>query len=173
MTVRFMVIAAPRSGSTWAANWLTTERTLCLHDVILQFEPRELDQIPCDRDLGISCTGLAQYHAWVNEHPAKKLILHRAINEIDNSLLSVGLTPLSRAWKGALERINGMHVGWLDIFNPDTAGPIYTYLTGLPFDAARHEQLLDMNVQPQFDRVHVKSNAAKAFARRVREAIAS
>lgn len=173
MTVKFMVLSAPRSGSTWCSNWLTTERTLCLHDSVLQFEPEELDRIECTRALGVACTGLAHYRDWVNTHEARKVILHRQREEVDDSLLGIGLTPLSKVWDGVLEGIRGTHVHWREIFDPDKAARIYTYLTGLAFDRARHELLLDMNVQPMFDRVHVKANAAKAFARRVREAMAS
>ena len=173
MTVRFMVLSAPRSASTWASNWLTTERTLCLHDPVIQFEPEELDHLPCDRALGFACTGMAHYREWIRAHPARKVIIHRNREEIDESLLSIGLTPLRSSWDGLLEDIHGMHVNWRNLFDPLTAGDIYTYLTGLPFDAARHALLVDMNIQPQFDRVHVKANAAKAFAQRVRQALAS
>ena len=51
--IEFMVLSAPRSASTWAANWLTTEKTLCLHDPVLEHYPEDLDRIPCDRVLGV------------------------------------------------------------------------------------------------------------------------
>lgn len=168
-----MVLSAPRSGSSWASNWLTTEHSLCLHDPVLNFEPEELDNIPCQRTLGVACTGLALFPQWVNYHKARKIIVHRDRQEIDKSLLGIGLTPLGRAWDGALERIEGRHVQMEDLFNPAQAGAIFSWLTGQPFDYERHRVLLDLNVQPQFDRVHVKADAAKGFARRVREAIAS
>ena len=171
MTVKFMLLSAPRSGSTWASNWLTTERTLCIHDPILTLAAEEIDSIPCDRVLGVSCTGLALLPGFVNKHPARKVILHRRREEIDDSLLSIGLTPLSSHWDGALQRIVGMHMPWSAIFDESQANGIYQFLTQEPFDAARHRLLLDLHVEPEFDRVHVKADAAKGFAKRVREAL--
>lgn len=171
MTIRFMLLGAPRSGTTWASNWLTTEKSLCLHDPLLEYDETELDAIECDRMLGVSCTALPLACDFVNAHPARKVIVHRDRRAIDASLVGIGLTPLGRHWNGALDRIEGVHVDYLAMFDPAEAGRIYEYLTGLPFDKARHAQLAQMYVEPAFDRVRVKPDRARALRSLVEAAL--
>jgi len=143
--IEFMVIGLPRSGTTWAANWLTTERTHCLHDPLYRYHYTQLDSIPSAKILGVSCTGLWAFPEWVNEHPARKVILHRDTAEINASLKSLGLP----AWPSTycpIDDLRGEHHHWRDIF--DRPEEIYTFLTGLPFDAVRHAELVKMNIQP-------------------------
>jgi len=170
--VEFMVLSAPRSASTWAANWLTTERTLCLHDPVLEHDADCFDQIPCDRVLGLACTATALLPDFVNAHPARKVIVHRDTEEIDRSLVSIGLTRLGPVWQRALDRIEGRHIYYADLFDEHGfAGEIYEYLTAQPFDAARHHQLCAMHVEPAFEKVQVKADRAKAFRERVKAAL--
>lgn len=166
-----MVLSAPRSGSTWCANWLTSERTLCLHDPLLTFSERELDGIPCDRTLGIACTALPLLTDWVNKHPARKVILHRPMKEVNKSLRSIGLSELSERWDGVLDKIEGRHYEWSDMHKAHYAGAAYQFLTGLPFDAARWKLLVSLHVEPEFNRVHVKPDRARAFRRQIQDAL--
>lgn len=168
--VRFMVLSAPRSASTWVANWLTTEKTLCLHDPILEHKPEDLDDIPCDRLLGLACTGLALLPDFVNTHPAMKVIVHRDLEAVNRSLTTIGLTPLGRRWNDALDRIRGMHVYYDSLFDAHWADKIHYQLTGLPFDAARHAQLCGMYVEPHFEKLTVKADRARDFRQRVERA---
>ncbi len=57
----FMLLAAPRSATAWAANWLTTDTTLCLHELSTRWAMEELDNVPCGKVLGVVCTALALY----------------------------------------------------------------------------------------------------------------
>ena len=166
-----MVLSAPRSASTWAANWLTTEKTLCLHDPILEHTPEALDKIPCDRMLGLSCTALALLPDLINQHPARKLIVHRDLEEVNLSLISIGLTRLGRRWDTALDAIRGMHVYFGSLFETEQAGLIYEYLTELPFDAPRHEQLRNMYVEPNFSKVPIHAQTARSFRDRLTAAL--
>ncbi len=166
-----MVLGAPRSGTTWASNWLTTEKTLCLHDPLLIHAETELDDIPCDRLLGISCTALPLHADFVNAHPAPKVIVHRSREAIDQSLVAIGLTRLRAHWDGALNRLEGMHVDYRSLFQPKPARDIFEYLTHLPFDEARHRQLSEMYIEPKFDRVQVVPDRAVAFRRKVEAAL--
>jgi hypothetical protein len=168
--VRFMVLSAPRSASTWAANWLTTDRTLCLHDPILEHSPEDMDQLPCDRILGVACTGLALLPGFIRLHQARKVIVHRDLDEVNRSLVSIGLTPLGNVWNTALEQIQGMHVYYHDLFDPTHARRIYEHLTNLPFDAARHEQLCTMHVEPNFEKIKIKPERARDFRDRIHRA---
>lgn len=169
--VKFMVLSAPRSGSTWVANWLTSERVLCLHDPILEHKPEDLDSLPTDRLFGIACTGLALLTAFVNAHPARKVIVHRDFKDINESLLSIGLTRVvSKRWSQALEAIEGLHVDYRDLFDPKRAAPIYEHLTRLPFDRLRHQQLTPMHIEPLFEHIKVVPERAREFRKRVAEA---
>lgn len=143
-----MLIAAPRSGTTWAANWLTTDTTLCLHDPLWTRHYTELDAIQSSKRLGVSCTGLYLFPEWVNRHPARKVILHRPLPEINASLEEIGLPAVTPESHASLDLIDGLHFNWRDLF--DAPRKIYEYLTGLPFDEERHALLLDIEMQPNF-----------------------
>ena len=157
MTIEFMLLAAPRSATTWAANWLTTDTTLCLHDPLWQWAKEELDGIRSRRRIGLSCTGLALFPEWVNAHPARKVILHRDLSAVDESLKRIGMTVCSDQWNGVLDRINGVHLEWSELFTRPQY--IYEYLLDSPFDPERWAVLREMNVQPHFQAVTVNQSA--------------
>lgn len=167
--LEFMVLSAPRSASTWVANWLTTGTTLCLHDPILEHRPEELDAYACDRRLGIACTGLPLLPDWVNRHAARKVIVHRDLGEVNNSLESCGLTRLSQRWDGVLDRLHGFHVYYTDLFQAESAAAIADALD-IGFDRVRHAQLVAMHVEPQFERINIRDDRARAFRDRVARA---
>ena len=171
--IDFMVLSAPRSGSTWVSNWLTTEHSVCLHDAVLDHRVDELDAVPCDRGLGIACTALALVPSYVNGHPARKVIVHRDRYAIDNSLLSIGCTRLGDEWNGALERLTGMHVAFEDLFDPSRARRIYEHLLQRPFDEPRHSLLTCMHIDPEFSRLVPRPGRARDFIARVVADLAS
>lgn len=138
-----MVLAAPRSGTAWAANWLTTDTTLCLHEPLARWKHAELDSIPSIRTLGVACTALALTPEWVNEHPARKVILHREYADI---LVSMERLRIRGSYDTTLlDRIEGLHLPWRALF--DDPEQIYTFLLQRPFDAERHRELVSFNVQ--------------------------
>lgn len=143
--LRFMVLAAPRSGTAWAANWLTCGTTLCLHDPLWDIDYRQLDQLAATHgDLGVACTGLGLMPEWVNAHPAPKVILHRSAHEVAASLRAIGLPPPAPALYAKLWDIEGLHVEWTDLFiDPAT---IHGYLRRGRLDEARHKMLRSMRV---------------------------
>lgn len=160
--IDFMVIALPRSGTTWAANWLTTGRSLCIHDPLFQHHYTELDQLEKLEGslLGVSCTGLSMFPDWLNAHPAKKVILHRDLSEINHSLSAIGLNPLESS-KG-LRKIVGLHRTYTDLFNAPEE--LYQYLLGEAFDSvakARHAQLVQMHIHPNFLTLPVNKQVTK------------
>lgn len=164
--IEFMLLAQPRSGTTWAANWLTTDHTLCLHDPLWRWTKEELDHIQSGRRLGISCTGLALFPDWVNSHPARKIILHRDRDEMDSSLVRIGMTRCGEQWRGVLDKINGVHLEWTDLFSRPQY--IYEYLLDRPFDAERWACLKEMNVQPHFQSVTVDRSATARLMNELR-----
>ena len=167
--IEFMLIAAPRSGTTWAANWLTTDTTLCLHDPLFTHHYSELDSIRTGKTLGISCTGAACFREWVNKHPARKVVLHRNRHEINASLAAIGLPEVPPSYFDALARIKGMHADWRDLF--DSPRTIYEHLTQLPFDAERHALLCDIEMQPEFGRLKVGPEVTRRLLNEMHAAV--
>ena len=144
--IQFMLIAAPRSGTAWAANWLTTDLSLCLHEPTARWPYPEWDQLKSERRLGIACTVSAVQHlAFLQAHPARKVILHRDLAEIRTSMTKLGIPGDYDAT--VLDQIAGQHHAWTDLFN--RPAPIYEYLLELPFDDVRHQELIHFNIQNQ------------------------
>lgn len=141
--IRFMVLAAPRSGTAWAANWLNDGQVRCLHDPMWDDHYADLDQkYP---GFGIACTGIALFHEWVNAHPAPKVILHRPRDEVNASLAGEGLPRCPPLLFKALEQIKGLHVPWTDLFR--NARPIWDHLLPpLSMNGRRHAFLCTMRV---------------------------
>lgn len=156
--IEFMVIANPRCGTAWAANWLTTDTTHCIHDPIAKFTHLELDGLTSAKRLGVACTGLGMFPEWLNSHPARKVILHRDPDDIAQSLDRLGFDMLPFPY---LSKIEGMHVPWTDLWNKPW--PIWHHLIGTPFDLGRHDFLKELNVQVDFDRVKVDRAVAQKY----------
>jgi len=168
--IEFMVIAAPRSGTTWAANWLTTDTTLCLHDPLYRWHYLQLDRIESRRTLGISCTGSYFFADWLNAHPARKVILHRDAGEINRDLEAIGLPSMGGdCYSGPLWSIHGRHHDWQDLFHKPAE--IYEFLLEQPFDKERHDLLVQMHIQPDFGRIEVDREATAKLAAEVREIV--
>lgn len=167
--IEFMLLAAPRSGTTWAANWLTTDTTLCLHDPLYTRHYTELDSYPTKKRLGISCTGLMCFPEWVNAHPARKIVLHRNINEIRESLKEIGL-PWSDHPPN-LDAIKAIHLPWTDLFEHPKF--IYETLLELPFDPERHSLLKDIKMQPNFEGLSIGHDVTRRLVNELLEIMVS
>jgi hypothetical protein len=164
--IDFMLIAAPRSGTTWAANWMTTDKTLCLHDPLWTHHYNDLDHIRSEKSLGVACTGLYMFPEFVNSHPARKVILHRDEREINESLVAIGLDPIKDTEK-SLYKIDGVHLDWKVIF--DEPKDVYEYLTGLKFDQERHEFLKEIEMQPNFKGLKIGREVTKSLILELQE----
>lgn len=166
--IQFMILGAPRSGTAWAANWLTTERTLCLHDMLFTHTVEELDELACKRVMGLADTGLMFFPDWLASHPSKKVILHRDPKEITTSLKRAGMEAMRFDWRAKLNDINGMHIDWKVLFE----GPeiIHHYLFGKEhaFDQERHAILAKLNVQADFEKIDPDPVVTRRMLERMR-----
>ncbi len=158
-----MVIALPRSATTWCSNWLTTDTTLCLHDPLAHRHYSEWDEIVNNKTLGIADTGISQFYQWLNAHPARKVILHRDRNEIAESL---GLPEFLDA-PSYLDQVSGMHCHWREVF--DRPAPIYEFLTRKPFDADRHNELKAIQMAPLDAVMTVDKEVMRRLIREIKE----
>ena len=175
--ISFMVLGGPRSATTWAANWLTTDTTFCIHDPLMTYTLRQLDQLTIPgRRIGISCTSSLLYPEWLLKHPARKIILHRKTVEINRSLEALGLMPLDPEAhnKRLLVMMNAKVQAWdwQELFSPREAPEIWKeLLPDIPFDPWRHDLLTGMNIQPELRRLPVNKEAMTALVERCREVI--
>jgi len=164
--IDFMVIAAPRCGTTWAANWLTTDTTLCLHDPLYTRHYDDLDAIESKKMLGVSCTGLYHFPGWVRAHPARKVILHRPLAEINESLDALGFPLVTHADLARLDEIDGMHLDWKSMFSDPAQ--MYEFLTKKEFDAERHSELVHIEMQPKFIGLTINKDVGRRFIEELR-----
>ena len=158
----FMVLAAPRSGTAWVSNWLTTDRSLCLHDPLFKWHYKDWDRLPFQREkLGVACTGIAVLNPnWARSYPCRKLVIHRPIGEINASLGKLGLPALGIEWDLALDAIDGYHVQWDLLTSPSKqAELVWDWLLGLPYDADRHLALAELNIQRDLNRISINRAA--------------
>lgn len=145
--LKFIIAAAPRSGTAWCANWLSGEK-LCLHDPMWDHHYEDLNGL--GNVWGIACTGIAYFHDWVNRQSCPKLILHRPRAEIDCALAQIGLPPVSSELIASLWQIHGCHIDWRDLFNEKEAAKIHSFLNMGAFRADRYELLRNFRVTSEF-----------------------
>lgn len=170
--INFMILGGPRSATTWAANWLTTDTSVCLHDPLLEYRLEHLQRITFDgKRFGISCTSSLLYPDWVNQQRCPKVILYRDVKEINNSLRALGLVELieSRHMKRLYNIKGAKIVPWEYLFLPTGAKMIADHL-GVPFDACRHDILMQMRIEPHWKRLNVGKQAVTDLIQRIKEA---
>lgn len=160
--IEFMIIGAPRSGTAWAANWLSTDTTVCLHDPLWRWHYQDWDAIPVAKGMtmGVACTGILYWPGFLHEHPARKVILHRPIGEVNASLARLGIEPIADL-ESRLCLVGGMHMPWHALFEPNAARRIYEFLLQKRFDPRRHEELVRLNVQARLQRIHADPEVAR------------
>jgi hypothetical protein len=164
--VEFMVIGYPRSATTWLSNLLTTDTTICLHDPLYKYHYSELDEIKSNKIIGVSCTGLWNFPEYLKSHTARKVIIHRDIREVNESLNAIGLPSLPIDNLNNLDEIDGIHVDYEEALeNPKY---IYEYLTGKDFDEERFSVLKEINMQPNFEKITINHQATKAMMNELR-----
>lgn len=170
--VAFMVIGLPRSGTSWAANWLTTSSTHCVHDP-LRLASREAwsGLAQTAKVSGVACTVGWHWPEWLNAQAARKLVLHRDLDEVGASLARLGYPAPAARLAARLDAVRGLHVSWRDLFDPEKATAIWAHLIGTPFDAVRHAALCDMRVEPRFEALAVRPEAARQLAADLRAAL--
>lgn len=174
--ISFMVLGGPRSATTWLANLLTTDNTLCLHDPLLEHQAHALDhmQIPNKR-VGIADTSALLYPDWLEQHRAKKIVLWRDPAEFNVSLRELGLRELDG--RAHAKRIADLPRGiqvfpWQSVFHQGTAKEICK-LFDVPFCRWRFEELKKMNIQPQWNRLSVGKEAVRDLVRRLAKELES
>lgn len=171
--IDFMIIGAPRSGTAWAANWLTNGADMCWHDPLFTIPLEELDtRIVANPggNVGIADTGIWRFPEYLANHKARKVILHRSIVKVNDSLERSGLPPISgpEVWS-ALYNLEGVHCNWDVLF----AQPDFIYFNLFrrhmsDYEYRRHELLTKLNVQVDFEKVDPDPEVTRRLLERMR-----
>ncbi|WP_423256278.1 hypothetical protein [Dyella sp. KRB-257] len=144
--LEFIVLGLPRSGTTWLANWLTTDDTLCLHDPFALGMP---ETWPLDKRLrGISCTAAALMRRWLSGYCCPIAVIERHPSDCDRSLQRLGLQDTA-LYADALVHAPGRRFRFEDLWNEEAAEQLWKYL--LPttaFDRTRYRLLRSMRIEP-------------------------
>lgn len=139
--MKFAVLALPRSGTTWAANWLTCDGVVCHHDPMEHRTPQQTLELDA-----IACTGLWLRPDLVARLDCPVACLWREPWQVNESLCRVGLGPMPDEAIEQFRATPGHWFHWRDLF--DAPHKIWALLRDSPFDEARHTALSRMNVQP-------------------------
>jgi len=142
--IDFAVIALPRSGTAWAANFLTTDQSLCLHDPLADMPLDELKQ----HAGGISCTAIWMHPEFVYDNIKRWVILERDISEVNQYALDVGYPPINESAINMFRQLRGPRMSYKSLFAESSARDIFEYL--LPehkFDASRHKLLASLTIE--------------------------
>jgi hypothetical protein len=167
-SLAFMVVALPRSATTWVSNWLTTDKTLCLHDPLYTCKLEDLDSLKSEKLLGISCTAIFRFNEYLDNHPARKLVIHRDLDEINASLRDeLGVNTFTEAQDDSLYDIDGLHVTYNQLFDTSFAKTMYEHLLELPFDEERYNYLVGLNIQPNFGTIKFDKEVLNDFRKRM------
>lgn len=152
--IDFAVIGLPRSSTTWLANWLTTDNSLCLHDPFATALPEQWDA--GGKRLGISCTGAYLMPDWLNAQDCPIAVIVRDPADCDASLARLGLPATDDRMRGLFAKARGRRWSFDDIWNESKARELWAFLLpGIPFDAQRYRLLSAMQVQPHVAKFRV------------------
>lgn len=155
----FFVTGLPRSRTAWAATWLTTERSVCYHDV-----PYHEALLADNRKVGFSGPELAaQWFPIHQAHPeARWLVLERdpaealaAFKARANGELHASPETIDGWWQnrvGILKDIAAtpmaLALSWNGLDHLELAERAWTWLLPeLTFERKRWELLCHMNIQ--------------------------
>lgn len=142
----FIVLSLPRSGSAWISNWLTTDRTLCLHDPFATALPEHWQWD--HRRRGISCTGAYLLPGWLRAQRCSVFVVERDRGVCDASLRALGLPETTDAMVAALAAVDAPRIPFADLWDEARAKQWWKRIVpGVAFDAIRYRQLRGMNVQ--------------------------
>lgn len=147
--IDFMVLGLPRSGTAWLANLFTTSKSYCKHEALWNSSLEELDEQKYAVSFGIAETSGFSIVDKINTHDARKLIVRRSLDEINESLTELKIPNMTQDHMDKLLSISGYHIDFIDIFNYERMAKAYDYLLQDRLERYRHEFLCDMNVQNQ------------------------
>lgn len=160
----FIVLGLPRSATTWLSVWLTTDRSLCLHDPFATALPEHWPRD--ERRLGISCTGAYLFPRWLEQHECPVAIIERVPEACDRSMQGIGMGDTS-ILQNPLRETEGRRWRFDEIWHEEKARELWAFLLpGIPFDALRYRLLKDIQIQPHMGKWRFDESVAREMKRR-------
>lgn len=152
----FIIVGLPRSGTTWLANWLNTDTVYCAHDPLykLHYSDWHRENFGVDQNvnqMGVACTGVWRWPEWVNNHPARKIIMQRNISQVEYSMANAGMPKLPVNASEKLALIQGHSILFSDLFTIESLQSISDYLQ-ISFNRKRSLELLNMTVNSDWQK---------------------
>lgn len=145
--IDFMVLALPRSGTAWVSNLLTTDTSLCIHEAFMDHSINDLDNLAYDGMLGIAETSAFTKVDEINQHSAKKLVIERPLNEVNESIAKLGFKAMPSYSADLMIQLKGYRIAYKDLFNYEIMAEAYYYLLRKELNQERHKMLCQMNIQ--------------------------
>ena len=145
--IDFMVLALPRSGTAWVANLLTTDTSLCIHEAFMDHSINDLDNRSYNGMLGIAETSAFIKVDELNLHSAKKLVIERPFNEVNESIAKLGFKAMPSYSDDFMIQLKGYRIAFKDLFNYDIMAEAYYYLLRKELNQERHRMLCQMNIE--------------------------
>lgn len=153
----FFVTGMPRSRTAWMAAWLTTDKTLCFHDVEVGIAEKAMEFAHIGRGMGYSGPEVCLL---AQKFPAVPcVIIHRPKAEAFPSFweivrrcpeVTLSEAQLSAWWDEREKLIGGLpgkHVSFSLLNNEETMRNLWQYLLPeTPFDAERFRLMRDLNI---------------------------
>jgi len=142
--IDFAIIALPRSGTAWAANFLTTDASVCIHDPMATMRLDDMEGIGG----GVACTALWTEPEFVYINIKRWIILERNISEVNQFAFDAGYQPFTPCAIDKFQSLRGPRMPWTALFDECSARDIFEYLKPAEkFNVARHAILRDMKVE--------------------------
>jgi hypothetical protein len=145
--IDFMVLALPRSGTAWVANLLTTDTSLCIHEAFMDHSINDLDNRSYNGLLGIAETSAFTKVDEINQHSAKKLVIERPFNEVNESIVRLGFKAMPSYSADLMIQLKGYRIAYKDLFNYEIMAEAYYYLLRKELNQERHRMLCQMNIE--------------------------
>lgn len=154
--IDFIITGFPRSGTTWLANYLSTDDSICHHDPLNKAHYRDWnDRLGVmGKKTGVSCTGIWRWPEWLNEQSSKKVVIHRKITDVRSSMHRIGLPPIPTHHRHALKHINALHIEFDTLFTLKQIKLVTDYLE-VRWQPDRAAELLKMRIEPKPGQVNI------------------
>lgn len=155
----FALWGLPRSGTTWAANWLTSGRVLCLHDPEQDHAPQDVEWLNIAGRFGVASSGLWALPGIAERIAARVpvLIVEREPQAVQAAMGRAGLPALPQWAFDRFQALPGRRVPFGALWGDEGAArAAWDYLRpGERFDFLRWRELARVRVEPVLDKLAV------------------
>ena len=160
MNKHFYITGLPRSGTAWLANYLTTDKSICVHEASTYANDEGWSVNHYLDTLEYPIAGTADSAIWnsIHEIDGPLLFVNRPLDQVIKSIRNAQfvepgyeavVATNANNKLNEFRKINeGMEVDFKDLFDINKLEELWKYLIPeIPFNNYRTEMLLNLNVQ--------------------------